>query len=93
MLHIPSTIEHTSCHQSSPNFQRVNQKQQQALGLLLNLYISKSYRGGMTLWVARLTCNMEVVGPSPIKGPRCFLEKETLPLLLSTGWFQEQIRA
>ena len=26
---------------------------------------------------------------NPIKGPRCFLE----PLLLSTGWFQEQIRA
>jgi len=26
-----------------------------------------------------------------IKGPRCFLEQETL--LLSTGWFQEQIRA
>jgi len=27
------------------------------------------------------------------KGPRCFLEQETLPLLLSTGWFQERIRA
>ena len=26
------------------------------------------------------------------KGPRCFLEQETLPLLLSTGWFQESIR-
>jgi len=26
------------------------------------------------------------VGSSPIKGPRCFLEQETLPLLLSTGW-------
>jgi len=44
-------------------------------------------------WVARLTRNVEVVGSSPIKGPRCFLEQETLPLLLSTGWFQEQIRA
>ena len=28
-----------------------------------------------------------------LKGPRCFLEQETLPLLLSTGWFQELIRA
>jgi len=25
--------------------------------------------------------------------PRCFLQQETLPLLLSTGWFQERIRA
>jgi len=25
--------------------------------------------------------------------PRWFLEQETLPLLLSTGWFQERIRA
>ena len=37
--------------------------------------------------------NVEVVGSSPIKGPRCFLEQETLPLFLSTGWFQERIRA
>jgi len=28
-----------------------------------------------------------------IKGPRCFIEQETLPLLLSSGWFQERIRA
>jgi len=39
-----------------------------------------------------LTCNVEVVGSSPIKGPRCFIEQETLPLLRSTGWFQERIR-
>jgi len=43
--------------------------------------------------VARLARKVEVVGYGPIKGPRCFLEQETLPLLLSTGWFQEQIRA
>ena len=30
-------------------------------------------------WVARLTRNVEVVRSSPIKGPRCFLEQETLP--------------
>jgi len=30
---------------------------------------------------------------SPIKGPRCFLQQELLPLLLSTGRFQEWIRA
>ena len=33
-------------------------------------------------------CLVHVVGSSPIKGPRCFLEQETLRLLLSTGWFQ-----
>jgi len=43
--------------------------------------------------VARLTRNEEVVGSSPIKSPRCFLEQETLPLLLNAGWFQELIRA
>ena len=36
---------------------------------------------------------MEVVGSSPIKAPRYFPEQETLPLLLSTGWFEERIRA
>ena len=50
------------------------------------------YSGGLAQWVARLTRNVEVVGSSPIKGTQCFLEQETLPLLLSTGWFQEQIR-
>ena len=49
--------------------------------------------GGGAQWVARLTHNEVVVGSSPIKGPRCFLEQETLPLLLSTGWFQERNRA
>ena len=47
----------------------------------------------MAQWVACLTRNVKVVGLSPIKGPRCFLEQETLPLLLSNGWFQEQIQA
>ena len=44
-----------------------------------------SLRGGVAQWVARLTCNVEVVGSSPSKGPSCFLEQETLPLMLSTG--------
>ena len=56
-------------------------------------YIRKYVRVGLSQWVARLTRNVEVVGSSPIKGPRCYLEQETLPLLLSTGWFQERIRA
>ena len=43
--------------------------------------------------VERPPRNVEVVGSSPIKGPRCFLEQETVPLLLSTGWFQVRIRA
>ena len=47
----------------------------------------------MAQLVARLTRNMEVVGLNPIKGPHGFLEQETLPLLLNTGWFQEQKRA
>ena len=29
----------------------------------------------------------------PHQRPRCFIEQETLPLLLSTGWFHERIRA
>jgi len=44
-------------------------------------------------WVVHLTRNVEVVGLSLIKGPPCFLEQETLPLLLRTGWFQKWIRA
>ena len=47
----------------------------------------------MVQGVARLPRNVEVVGSSPIKGARCFPEQETLPLLPSTGWFQERIRA
>ena len=47
----------------------------------------------MAQCVGRLTRNVEVMGSRPIKGPRCFLEQETLPLLLSTGWFQERIQA
>ena len=34
--------------------------------------------GGVVQWVARLTRNVEVVDSIPIKGPRCFLEQETL---------------
>ena len=50
-------------------------------------------RGGVAHLVVRLTRNEEVMGSSPIKGPRCFFEQETLRLLLSTGWFQQRIRA
>ena len=34
-----------------------------------------------------------VVGSSPIKGTHCVVEQETLPLLLSNGWFEERIGA
>ena len=51
----------------------------------------KTIRAGVAQWVARLTPHVEVVGSSPIKDPCCFLEQETLPLLLSIGCFQEQI--
>ena len=46
-----------------------------------------------TQWVARLTLNVEVMSSITIKGPHCFIEQETLPLLYSTGWFQERTRA
>ena len=40
-----------------------------------------------------LMCCVSVVGSSPIKGPSCFLEQETVPLLLSCGCFKERIPA
>ena len=43
-----------------------------------------SLRGGVVQWVARLTRNVEALGSSPIKGPRCFLEQETLPSLVGS---------
>jgi len=63
---------------------------------MTKMYWNFLYRYGLedkTIQVARLTRNVEVVGLRPIKAPRCFLQQETLPLLLSTGWFQEWIRA
>ena len=44
----------------------------------------------MAQWFVCLTRNMKVMGSSPIKEPP-FLEQETLPSLINTGWFQEQI--
>ena len=52
--------------------------------LLRSLHFTSFTRGDVTQWAARLTRNVGVVGSSPIKSPRCFLEQETLPLLLST---------
>ena len=52
--------------------------------------------GSVAQWVARLTRKqwMPVSREfEPIKGLHCFLEQEILPLLLSTGWFQEGIQA
>ena len=50
--------------------------------------------GGMAQWAAYLTHNVKNVGSSSVKTPSCFLEQETLPLLLITciDWFQEWIR-
>jgi len=45
---------------------------------------------GVALWVAHLSQSLSVVSLSLIKGPCFFLEQETLPLLLCTGWFQER---
>jgi len=43
------------------------------------------WRSGLQIWL--------VMWRSWVLVPRRFLEQETLPLLLSTGWFQERIRA
>ena len=62
--------------------------------LVQHVTLSETFlRGRLAQWFACLTLNVEDVGSSPIKGPRGFFEQETLPLLLSTGWFQERIRA
>ena len=64
------------------------------MGFKQEVHKYRSYNsawGGVAQRVARLTRNVEVVSSSPIKDPRCFLEQETLPLLLSTGWFQDRI--
>ena len=45
------------------------------------------FRGGMAQWVASLS---NVLGREFEPHQQ---EQETLPLLFSTGWFQEQIRA
>jgi hypothetical protein len=43
-------------------------------------------------WFTRLTI-ASLMGSKPCQeASRCFLEKETLYSLLSTGWFQEQIQ-
>ena len=39
-------------------------------------------RGGVAQWVASLTCNVEVVGSSPIKGPVVSLSKKLYPYCL-----------
>ena len=41
-------------------------------------------------WVKCLTHNWSAVSSNPIKASGPFHEQETLPSLLSTGWFQEQ---
>ena len=41
-------------------------------------------------WVARLTRNLSVMGSKPSKATVVTFEQETLPSLLSTGWFLEK---
>ena len=40
----------------------------------IDIAIFVTQRGGVAQWVARLTPNVEVMGSSPIKGPRYFFE-------------------
>ena len=48
------------------------------------LFVIRCHGGGWGVahWVIRLARNVEVMGSSPINAPLCFLEQETLPLLL-----------
>ena len=55
--------------------------------------LNNSFKGRRGTGGCTSNLNVEVVGSNPIKGPRCFLDQDTLPLLLRTGWFQERIRA
>ena len=56
--------------------------------------INSDMRGGVAQWVARLTRNVKVTWVcAPSNAPVVSLCKKHLPLLLSTGWFQERIRA
>ena len=45
-----------------------------------------SMRGDVAQLIVHLTRYWSGVISSPIKGSCCFLEQETLPSLLSTGW-------
>jgi len=47
--------------------------------------------GTIVQWIACQTHLQSVMNSSPIKCPHCFFEQETLPSLLSTGWFQQWI--
>ena len=50
-------------------------------------YPPSSPGGVVSQWLAHLTCNWSFVIEIPIKGSHCFHEQETLPSLVSTGWF------
>ena len=45
------------------------------------------FRGGVMQWVARLGRNLSAVSSSSFKVYRCYIEPNTSPTLLSTGWF------
>ena len=57
-----------------------------------NYYSRVAWRSRLGVWLVIGGC-LSVVGSNLIKGSRYFLEKKTLLSLLSTGWFQEWIRA
>ena len=63
---------------------------------LLPHVFKSNIRGGVAQWVARLTRDRWIPVSrefEPHQRPCCFLEQETLLSLLSSGWFQERIRA
>jgi len=58
----------------------------------LHKYKGNIQWGCVVKWEKRLTINWSVLHLNPIKISHCFFEQDTLPSLLSTGWFQEQIQ-
>ena len=83
-------LKHEKCSRAEGGVKGIS------FSVLVNNETNRTNRGGVAQWVARLTLDRWILVSrefEPIKGPRCFLEQETLLLLLSTGWFQERIRA
>ena len=92
---LPETCCYTSCHKDDticPKNNCQGSKCSCLFGLDLTTYSETIhyhiYIHVTVYMILMLMLMLEVVGSSPIKGPRCFLEQEMLALLISTGCFQ-----
>ena len=52
----------------------------------------RTLRGGVAQLVACLISNRSVVSSNAIKGSRCFLGLDTVPLLVNTDWLHARTR-